>query len=125
MAEYINGFGGSVLFNAITVHVMNWTLTVNADPIDTTNTGDAGWESNILGCKNWEASLKMGWDSSDIPTGNWVAGDLATLSLKVGNLAKTYVGVAFLTKIEVVNEPKGEVMFNANFKGNGALTYAS
>lgn len=124
---YVNGFGGSVQFAAYTLDVESWSLNVNGEAVDTTNTGDAGWESNILGAKSFEGSCKTYWDSASVPTGiaGLLAGSRGTATFNVGSTGKSYVGSIQLTQITVENPVKGAVAFNLNFKGTGALTYAS
>lgn len=125
--SYVNGFGGSISFGGVVLDVESWSLTVNGEAVDTTNTGDAGWESNILGARSWEGSCKTFWDAAAVPTGasGFVAGISAALILPVGASGKAYSGVAQITQISIENPVKGVVSFGINFKGNGALTYAA
>ena len=127
MATFLNGFSGQIQLASGTLQVTDWTLNVNAEAVDTTNTGDAGWESNILGAKSFDGSFKTFWDSSAVPTGapGFTAGARGTLTLNVGNSGKSYVGTAQLTQVVVENPVKGAVAFNCTFKGSGAITYAS
>lgn len=127
MATYINGFGGTITFGGTpaSLPVESWTLNINAEAIDTTNTADAGWESNILGCKSWDGSLKTFWDTAAVPTGaaGFTPGNRATITLPVGSSGKSYTGTCQLTKIGTENPVKGVVGFSIDFKGSGALTY--
>lgn len=129
MATYINGFGGDIQFAStpVTLNVAKWTVNATANTSDTTNTGDGGWESHVLGSKSWTAEVEAYWDSSAVPTatGKFVPGDYATLTLKAGSTAKVYTGTAALTNAVIVNDPKERITFNVSFKGTGALTYAS
>jgi predicted secreted protein len=124
---FVNGFGGTAVFSAATMDVDTWTLSVNGEAVDTTNTGDAGWESNILGAKSFEGSFKTYFDTSAVPTGaaGFTAGARGTITLNVGSSGKTYTGTVQLTQISIENPVKGVVGFSCNFKGSGALTYAS
>lgn len=123
MATYINGFGGSATFAAEIMPVENWSLNVNAEALDTTNTADAGWESNITGAKSWEGSAKMFFDSADTPTNTLVPGSSGTVSLAVGATAKAYAGSCRITQVTIENAAKGVVTVSVSFKGNGALTF--
>ena len=124
---FLNGFSGSIQLAVANLDVTDWTLNVNAEAVDTTNTGDAGWESNILGCKSFDGSFKTFWDSTTVPTGaaGFIAGARGTLTLNVGNSGKSYVGSVQLTQVVIENPVKGAVAFNCTFKGTGPLTYAS
>lgn len=124
---FTNGFGGSITFAQATLDVESWDLTITAEALDTTNTGDGGWESNILGCKAWEGSCKTWFDTAAVPTGaaGFIAGARGTFTFPVGESAKVYTGTAQITSIAIENAAKGAVTFNINFKGYGALTYAS
>lgn len=127
MATYVNGFGGSITFGAspATLAVESWSLNINAEALDTTNTADSGWESNILGAKSWDGSLKTFWDSSAVPTGTagFLPGTRATITLPVSGTGKDYTGTCQLTKVGTENAAKGVVTFTVDFKGTGALTY--
>lgn len=127
MATYINGYSGKIQLGANNLDITDWTLNVNADLPETTNTADAGWQSFILGAKGFEGSFKTFWDSSAVPTGaaGFVAGATGTLTLLVGNTGKSYVGTVFLTQVSIENAPKAAVAFNVTFRGTGSLTYAS
>jgi hypothetical protein len=124
---YVNGFGGSVTFGSATLDVESWSLKVNADAVDTTNTGDAGWDSNILGSKNWEGSGKTFFDSAAVPTGTagFTAGARATGTFPIGSTGKSYTGSIQLTSIGFDNPAKSVVGFTFDFKGTGPLTYAT
>lgn len=124
---YINGFSGTLTLAAATLDIESWTLTVTGEAVDTTNTGDGGWESNITGAKAWEVSCKTFWDSAAVPTGaaGFTPGTSGTLTLNVGSSGKTYTGSARITQISIENPVKGVVGFSVTLKGNGALTFAS
>jgi hypothetical protein len=124
---FVNGFGGNVQLGSTNLDIDTWSLNVNGEAVDTTNTGDAGWESNILGAKSFDGNFKTYWDSAAIPTGaaGYTAGARATLTLNVGSTGKTYVGTAQLTKVTIENPVKGVVGFSCDFKGSSSLTYAS
>ena len=124
---YINGFGGSITFASASLDVESWSLNVSGEAVDTTNTGDAGWESNILGAKSFEGSCKTFWDSVAVPTGaaGFTAGARGTINLSVGNSGKSYSGTVQITQVTIENPVKGAVAFSFNFKGSGPLAYAS
>ncbi len=124
---YVNGFGGSITFAAANLDVESWSLNVTGEALDTTNTGDAGWESNILGAKAFDGSCKAFWDSAATPTGaaDFIAGARATITLPVGGTGKNYTGTVQITKVGIENPVKGVVTFDFDFKGSGILTYAS
>lgn len=125
--SYVNGFGGSITFASTVLDVESWSLNVMGEALDTTNTGDAGWETNILGAKSFEGSAKTFWDSAAVPTGvaGFVAGARGTFVFPVGNSGKSYTGNLQITQLTVENPVKGVVAFNFNFKGTAALQYAS
>jgi predicted secreted protein len=120
---YINGFGGSAQFGLYVLDVESCTLHISGEAVDTTNTGDNGWESNILGAKAFEGSCKTFWDAASIPTSVLQAGERGTLTLAVGDSGHEYVGEVQITSLSIENPTKGVVSFSLNFKGSGELTY--
>lgn len=124
---YLNGFSGNIQFASATLQVTEWTLNMNGEAVDTTNTGDSGWESNILGAKSWDGTAKSFWDGSAVPTGTpgLTPGARGTVTLTAGSSGKTYTGTAQLTQCAIGNPVKGAISFDITFKGSGALTMAS
>ncbi|WP_020469318.1 phage tail tube protein [Zavarzinella formosa] len=124
---YLNGFGGNAEFATSTLQVESWSLNINAESLDTTNTGDAGWVSNITGAKSAEGSCKAYFDVSAVPTGaaGLLPGSSGTLTLNLGASGKAYMFTARITQISVENAAKGVVTFGINFVSTGAVTYAS
>src|SRR5688572_29777341 len=128
MPTYINGFGGNFAVGANTLPIESWSLNVNAEALDTTNTGDAGWESNITGAKSAEGSVKAYWDSAANPMTaplSILAGSTATAILNIGSSGKSFTVPARITQVTVENPVKGVVPFNFSFKANGSITYPS
>jgi hypothetical protein len=121
--SYVNGFGGSITFNSNTIDVETWGLNINAEALDTTNTGDAGWESNILGAKSFAGSCKVFGEAANAAL--FIAGTRASINFPVSVTGKTYAGTVQLTKVGIENGAKGVVAYNCDFKGSGALTYNS
>lgn len=119
---YISGFGGSVTFNSTTLDVESWSAAVSAEALDTTNTGDAGWESNITGVKKLEGSFKTFWDSATDPYVTFTAGASSTMTLPFGNSGKSFSFTARLTKVSSENAAKGVCTFECDFISNGAVT---
>ena len=124
---YINGFGGSIVFGtgtlAVDLDVDSWSLNITAEAVSTTNTGDAGWDSNILGAMAFEGTAKAYWDSADIPTTSIKAGDRGDITLNVGDSGHDYSGEVQITSVAIENPVKGAVGFSLNFTGSGPLTY--
>lgn len=120
---YVNGFGGSVAWASGTVDVESWSLNINAEALDTTNTGDAGWESNILGAKSFDGSCKVFGEGANAAL--FIPGTRGSITFNVGTTGKNYVGTVQLTKATIENSAKGVVTYACDFKGTGPLTFNS
>lgn len=125
--SYINGFGGNITFAGQALDVAEWEITATGEAVDSTNTGDGGWDSNILGSKAWEASCKAYYDSAAVPTGaaGYVNGARGSATFLEGNTAKAYSGTVQIVSIKPTNVVKGINSFDVSFKGSGSLTFTS
>lgn len=123
---YINGFSGTVLCGAHSLDVTEWNCDVEVEILDTTNTGDLGWQSNINGCKKATGTVKTFWDTAAVPTGaanaNIQNGTTVTLTLNIGASARTIIVPARVGKITVNNPVKGVVPFEFTFESTGVVT---
>lgn len=124
---YTNGFGGKWEFDDQEYDITVWNLNITATAEDTTNSGDAGWESNILGCKAFDGSAKMPLEGDQISAIE--VGDRATATFKVGDGDSgdvgSYAGTIQITKISPENVVKGVCTISYDFKGSGPLTFTS
>lgn len=128
--SYVNGFGGKWVFDSDDYDVTVWSINITATAEDTTNTGDQGWESNILGCKAFDGSAKMPLEGDQISAIE--VGDRATATFNVGNgqdddftPTGSYSGSIQITKITPENPAKGACTISYDFKGSGPLTFTS
>lgn len=123
---YINGFSGTVLCGAYALDVTEWSADIEVEILDTTNTGDLGWQTNINGCKKATGSCKTFWDTAAVPTGAGAAniqnGTTVTLTLNIGNSGRFFVIPARVGKITVSNPVKGVVPFEFSYESNGVVT---
>lgn len=123
MATYLNGQGGSLVYNSVTFCVESWTLTVKCEPLDVTTTCSGGWEEFIAGIKGGEGTGKAYFDSATIQVTTIKPGTSATMVLPVGSSVHQWTFTALITQIDNENPCKGVVPFNFNYKITGAITY--
>lgn len=125
MPTYVNGFGGTITVGATSIPVESWSVSVNCEILDTTNSGDNGWESNINGAKMAEGSAKAYLDTAALPFSTVAAGSSATIVLPVGSTGDSFSIPARISKVGVENPVKGVCTLAIDFKSNGAVTYPS
>jgi hypothetical protein len=123
---FINGFSGTVLCAAYALDITEWSCDVEVEILDTTNTGDLGWQTNINGCKKATGSVKTFWDTAAVPTGaanaNIQNGTSVTLTLNIGNSGRSIIVPARVGKITVSNPVKGVVPFEFTYESTGVCT---
>lgn len=132
MSYATNGTDGKVTSNGTDLDVTGYTLDLDAPVIDTTTTGDAGWEDNINGPIKASGTFDFLWNPSKNPFGSVIGmmpgayflgkiGDYPTLSFRLdsGNFA---TGKAIITKLSLKSEVKGTKKFTASFQNKGAWT---
>jgi len=119
----ISGIGGSVSGLTYVADVTQWSVTMNAEAIDTTKmNATASFRTKIGGIKSWSGSYTCLVDSTTVASvendvGSSVA---ATFSLSSGSLA----GDVIVTDVAVTATIDGAVEAAYTFEGSGALTFA-
>lgn len=117
-----------VIGSAEPVLLNNWEVTPGAKDLDTTSFGD-GWETNIMGLKNWTAKVMGHFDYSDT-TGQkalvdaFIAGTSVTLKLYTDS-TKYCSGSAFVTSLPIKAPVDGLVDVEIDFKGSGQLDFST
>jgi predicted secreted protein len=105
--------------------VKSWSLDASADMLDDTALGDS-WKSNIVGLKEWSASIEVSWDMSDTAqlavqnaylNGNTVAVKLYT------NATNYYSGTANVSSLSVEDPVDDLVTATLEVQGSGVLSY--
>ena len=120
------GKAGKVMISSDTMaEVKSWSLDASADMLDDTALGDS-WKSNIVGLKEWSASIEVSWDMSDTAqlavqnaylNGNTVAVKLYT------NATNYYSGTANVSSLSVEDPVDDLVTATLEVQGSGVLSY--
>jgi hypothetical protein len=126
MATFKNGFSGNVLVGAYSLAVTEWNCDFEVEILDTTTTGDSGWQTNINGCKKATGTVKTFFDTAAVPTGatgpNLQNGTSVTLTLKIADTTSVCIVPARIGKVSIGNPVKGVVSFEFPFESNGVCT---
>ncbi len=126
MSTFLNGQSGNITIGTSSLVVEGWTISINGEALDVTNTGSGGWAENITGIKDAEITAKTFWDSAAMPTSSPYSlqpGNTATMVLAIGASAKSFSVPARITNIKVENPAKGVIPFEVTAKSNGAVTF--
>ena len=125
----ISGKGGNVKVGAVTVaEVKNWKLDIEADMLESSNFGTAGWKTFVAGLKSWGGSFELEWKVSTDTTGQkalqdaLLGGTSVALTLDV-NGTNNYSGTAFMKKEGLETPVDGIVTGSFDYQGTAALTY--
>ena len=105
-------------------NVTNWSLTVEADNLDSSAMGTE-WRTFITGIKQWSGTIDAHWDLTDTAqkalfdalTGS----TLVSLKLYVDS-TRNFSGAAMITSADTTVPFDGIETITFNFQGNGALT---
>lgn len=102
-----------------TLNAHEWSLTVEADELDTTDFTSTGWRTFESGLMNWSGSITVKMDDvTALPS----PGDVAT-ELKCKILAAFgFKGNAYVSSINPSATVEGVGAATVNFRGTGALT---
>ena len=130
MSTAYNGTDGKVLSESTDMDVTGYSADVEVVEIDTTTTGDAGWEDAINGTKKVSGSFDFLWNPTKSPFGALAnllpgSGTYPTLRFNLDASTNYLQGVAMITKLSLKSEVKGAKTFTASFRSKGAWTLPS
>ena len=120
-----SGNRGMVYAGAAQVaNVTNWSLTVEADNLDSSAMGTE-WRTFITGIKQWSGTIDAHWDLTndaqkalfDALTGS----TLVSLKLYIDS-TKNFSGDAMITSADTTVPFDGIETITFNYQGNGELT---
>lgn len=124
----LSGKIGKVTVGATNMDVTQWQCTPSSDNPETTNSGTAGFYTEVMGISKCEGSFECNWDTDKVPFAsppNLNPGQVVALKLYIGDPASNkYVDIptARIASVPIVSEVKGAVKFTCNFVSNGAFT---
>ena len=101
--------------------IKSWTLDYTADPLETTDFGDAGVKSYIIGASGWSGTFEGYKDGVPLTIGTAVVLAMGE-SLTPG---QQWLGDAFITNVTPNVSHDGVVSYSYSFQGSGALQVAS
>jgi TP901-1 family phage major tail protein len=103
-------------------------LTINNEPIDITDKGDAGWSTMLAdaGVRSLEADVEGILEDSTLLAlaVGAVANLLAAWSIEVEGIG-TFAGNFYLNSLELGGEQEDAVTFTANIQSSGTITFTA
>lgn len=121
---YVSGFGGDVEVGMTQYPVSEWSANLDAELLDVTTTGSAGYQDLITGTKSAEGTGKSFFAANQHPMGSLgiIPGAAATLTLNIGPTGLTVVLPVLFSQVSIDNPAKGVVGFSFSWKSNGPWT---
>ncbi len=117
MAE-AHGKDGSITYSGLTAGVHSWEVTYDADVVESTDFGDAGIKTYVVGGKGWSGTLEANWDAANTAA----SGDAAAALTLTAATSKTYTGSAIIKSMTVKVTKDDINRATYQFQGTGALT---
>jgi len=114
---HLSGKAGYVDTGSTVAGIKSWTLDYTSDALETTDFGDAGVKSYIVGCSGWSGTFEGYKDG--VPQS--LAGASVTLKLYEDN-TYFWTGTAFITGVHANTAHDGIVSYSYDYQGSGALT---
>lgn len=118
---------GSVTWGTYSTNVRAWRLTVEADPIDTTDLAAAGrWRTSKPGLLRAFGTIECFIDDAagvDIPLVGATDGSEATLTLQLAT-SNTIAGSASIFEVPYTIAPRDDSIMTLGFEMTGSLTAA-
>jgi len=114
---HLAGKNGYVDTGSTVAGINSWSIDYEADALETTDFGDVGVKSYIIGGSGWSGSFEGYKDG--VPQG--LAGASVTLSL-YEDATYLWTGDAFITGVHASSSHDGIVSYSYDFQGTGVLT---
>ena len=127
MTRYFSGLRGIVKAAGESLAVTGWSITLQTELIETTNTGDDGRRSFVFGARQAVGRLAFHWDADanylDVPPG-LQDGQSVALELYLESPAGGVFSLpaALVHELEVRSEVDRVVSAQARFRSTGAFT---
>ena len=112
-----SGHGGSLTFSGITVELISWNISGDADVTDSTTQGST-YRTRLTGLKNWTASAELLTPKAGIGTD--AVSTTQTLTIDTGG-GITYAGSALCSSISVTQGLEGISTSSVQFEGTNTL----
>lgn len=109
----ISGKAGSVTGGNSASNIKEWSCSLSAEALDSTNFDSAGWREFTIGLKGGEGSFT----ALGVPPTTGAAASLALLTS-----TSTLTGAAIIDVVDYSVDVAGLVEYTANFKFNGVVT---
>jgi len=101
--------------------INSWSLDYEADSLETTDFGDNGVKSYIMGGSGWSGSFEGYKDGAPLSIGSIYGVELAESS----TTTQMWLGNIFITAVHDTTGHDGIVSYSYDFQGTGVLTVAS
>lgn len=127
---YQSGKEGKVTVGANTLHVRGWSFDDQVEPLDVTDTGDAGFRTHVAGLRVGRGELTLDYDEAAPPgassQGGWIVGAVLTgIELHIGTVGgpdKITIAEALVTGTPFTSTVEGKISITIPFVTNGSYT---
>ncbi len=119
----IAGHSGSVSIAGAVNGVTKWSITYEADVLETTGMDSAGVAAYIGGITRWSGSVTAHQDAAGAKSmEDWTPGSIVAVSLVAGSGGTTWAGQAVIKSVAPEVSMDGTVDYTVDFQGTGALS---
>jgi len=117
----ITGKDGSVAVDSTNVTLItSWSISIEADTLEYTNFGSAGWKENMGSLKSWSGSIEGFADTAQAAT-IAVGTEITVVLVEGGAGSTTYTGDAIVTSKSVDASTAELVTVSFDLTGSGTL----
>lgn len=125
--DAFSGVDGTVKAGAagtVDMNISSWSLDLEVDEIDVSNTGDGGFSNVVPGLQKISGTFEFPWDPANPPTGASAlcgpkSNPVLELKLKSGVV---FTGTALITKLAVKSGVNDAVTAVVSFRNKGQWT---
>ena len=127
MASFYAGWNGELKLGANTYCITEYTISYDADILDTTTTCSGGDQENVSGIISAKLSCKANWDSNVNPftaTPDVLPGDTGVATVKIGS--NKHAAITYrVQSVTLGNQVRGLVPYSFELVSNGSFNLPS
>lgn len=120
----LSGRSGSITLGGTVWHVTNWEAEVMAEALETTDSSSGSYREYIQGLVSGTVSADFNLITSQTPhsVAGWRRGATSSVTLTMGDSAKTITGSLIVERIRYRNDTRGLVAGSVSGRFTGSIT---
>ena len=101
--------------------VSSWSVSVEADTLETTAMGTGGWKTFVGSLQSWSGTIEMFATTTTAMAGFITGADVAVILVDTPSTGNTWTGTAVITSVSIDVSSADLVTLSLDLTGDGEL----